>query len=279
MSLIGAYILFHKSSGHFYVGSSIDIDKRIARHIRELMSHKHHNVNLQTKWNTNPVLIEFVYPTKNREDAYFLEKIIIENNINNNKLLNIGTSVKGGDNLSRNPNRDFIIAKMTNKLNETIGNYTPLERKLIYGKNGDRNGMWGRTHTPEVRKKLSDIMKSRIPRKGFKLSDTQKKILSECAKKRIGDKNHFFGKKHTEETKNKLRQHMLNNPIVPSNVRKISIDSEIYPSLTEAARKLNVSPALIVYRLKNPNKYPTYAYIDLTPNDYRNHSIQRKGVE
>lgn len=37
--------------------------------------------------------------------------------------------------------------------------------------------------------------------KGRKLSDKQKKLLSELAKLRVGDKNAFFGKKHSEDTK------------------------------------------------------------------------------
>lgn len=262
MPFVGSYILVHKPTGNFYVGSSSNVDRRISIHLNQLRKGIHHNFNFQRLWNANPTVTEFVFPTTDREEAYTLEQIIINNNLDNDKLLNIGISVKGGDNLTRNPNKDLIVSKITDKIRERNSSYSPLERKLIYGKYGEKNGMWGKTHTPEVKKLLSDNMKKRTPRSGFKLSEAQKSKLSECAKLRVGPKNPFYGKKHTEETKKKLRERFFDNPRVSKQNRKVKIGSKVYISVSEAARQLGVSPALIIYRLRNTAKYPNYSYAD-----------------
>ena len=60
----------------------------------------------------------------------------------------------------------------------------------MYGKGykvaGEKNGMFGKTHTDEVKKKLSEL-----------------------CKQRIGDKNHFYNKHHSDETKRKISEKNL----------------------------------------------------------------------
>lgn len=53
---------------------------------------------------------------------------------------------------------------------------------------GERNSFYGKKHTDETKRKISEI-----------------------AKKRTGSLNHFYGKKHTKETKRKISENRPNN--------------------------------------------------------------------
>mgnify|MGYP000355475291 CR=1 FL=1 len=51
MKNCGIYLIRNRISEKFYVGSSIDIDRRWTRHIDDLNKNKHHSVKLQNSWN------------------------------------------------------------------------------------------------------------------------------------------------------------------------------------------------------------------------------------
>jgi len=61
------------------------------------------------------------------------------------------------------------------------------KEKISIATKGKNNPMYGKTHTDEVKKKLSDIGKTKV-----------------------GKLNNFYGKKHTEKTKEIIRQHAKN---------------------------------------------------------------------
>jgi hypothetical protein len=60
---------------------------------------------------------------------------------------------------------------------------------------GEKNPMFGKKHSEESIRKMSEV------HKGIKLSEETKKKISEAMK---GKKNPFYGKKHTKETLEKL---------------------------------------------------------------------------
>lgn len=47
----GVYKIVNKTNGHFYVGSSVNLNKRFWRHKNELRKDKHHCLFLQRAWN------------------------------------------------------------------------------------------------------------------------------------------------------------------------------------------------------------------------------------
>ena len=47
----GIYRIVNKVNGKYYIGSSIDIEKRYKRHINELRQGKHHSILLQRAYN------------------------------------------------------------------------------------------------------------------------------------------------------------------------------------------------------------------------------------
>lgn len=90
---------------------------------------------------------------------------------------------------------------------------------------GEKNGMYGHTHTEEARKKISDSAKHRFedkanhPMYGAKRSEETKKKISKSRKGiNAGELNYFYGKnmsgteswrygkQHSEETKQKLSE-------------------------------------------------------------------------
>jgi group I intron endonuclease len=261
MQTVGAYVLTYARTGKFYEGSSGQLTKRLARHLRELRQGVHHCQPLQQLWNKDGRLIETIFETDTREQAYELEQDLITRFQTSDQLLNIGLKVIGGDNLTRHPQREQIRAKIKEAVVEKMYSLTALEKKLLFGLPGSRNGMWGKTHSPQTRQLISQAHKGKRYALGHKHTDEFRKQVSERAKLRTGTRNAFYGKKHSDETKKKLSQAALDRQTLPSNSRPVIVNGIEYESLTQASRQLNISPALMVYRLKSSKtKYAGYHY-------------------
>ncbi|MDD2819447.1 MAG: NUMOD3 domain-containing DNA-binding protein [Candidatus Nanopelagicales bacterium] len=265
MTIIGAYLLIDVKTGKFYVGSSGDIEARIKRHLFDLNKNQHHCHGLQKLWWENKALSRSYIPTNTREDAYVVEAELLDRYKDSDLLLNIGLGVKGGDNLTRNINREKIIAKITESVRSRMSYMSATERKILFGKLGKRNGMWGKTHSAEARAKIAKANLGRpSPLLGLKknLSPEMRKRISDKAKKRIGALNPFFNKKHSVETRRRLSELAKAAARTPPNAKKVKIDDTVYNSATEAARKLNVSPGLILYKVKSEKeKYTNYRFV------------------
>lgn len=247
-AIIGTYKIVNKLDSKMYYGSSEDVYDRIKRHKKDLRKNIHHNIYLQRAFNkygeTNfDFLLDIVCQTV--PEARNEEQNVLDTHPN---LYNIGLMASGGDNLSNHPNREEIINRITESVRKRYENMTENEKKEKYGRPGDKNPMYGRTHTEEVRQKLSDFHKGNKHALGIKWTDEQKKKLSQVASLRIGEKNPFYGKAHLEETKKYLSE--KNKGKLPPNLRPVIINKKEYISVTEAARQLNVCPATIIYRIK-----------------------------
>jgi group I intron endonuclease len=260
--MIGAYLIKHIESGKFYVGSSKDINKRILNHYYNLNNGTHHNSNLQDLWNNDGSFTQTFFVTGNRQTAFELEQKIINDNRNSKLMLNIGLSVSGGDNITLHPNKSVILDKIKAGVLDRYSKMTVAEKKEKHGKNGENNPMYGKSHTEEARLKIRKANLGITRRSGYHLTEECKKLLSEKAKLRTGDKNSFYGMKHTDEYKKNASIRMKSKNFLPGNSRSVIINGEKFVSLMAAARFLNVSQALIIYRIKsNLPKYNHYAYI------------------
>lgn len=259
MAIIGTYVLTDVKTKRFYVGSSYNVEKRISRHINELKQNIHHCLPFQQLWNSNGRVSQTIFQADTREEAYELEQLIIDQNKDNPKLLNIGLGVIGGDNLTRNPNRLEIIAKIKKTLKENYSEMTAFERQLIWGRPGELNWMYGKTHTTEARKKISETQLGNQHWLGKKHSEESKALLTIHAAMRTGERNPFYGKHHSEETKRKVSEAKKGQ--LPSNIRAVMIDAKTYKSITEASRDLGVVPATILFRLKSSNpRFENYSF-------------------
>lgn len=256
--------------GDVYVGSTNNLNKRLMDHRSSLRRGVHRNSRLQKAYDNGCFISVTADECASREEAFTLEQKFIDC-LPEEALLNIGLGTIGGDNLTRNPDRDKIIDKMTRSVNERFASLTPEERRVQYGKPGDRNGMYGRTHTPETRELIrrkvctpENIAASRARRLGVKVGEETRRKISEFAKTRTGEKNPFYGRHHTEETRRRLSE--MNKGNIPTNACKVEIDGVQYVSLTEAARQLGVVPATILYRLSSKNpKFESYRLVEECP--------------
>lgn len=256
------YVLTITSTGNFYIGSTSHEEVRFKRHISELENNCHHSLLLQKAWdNSDKEFFINVIETDNREEAFKLEQEMILKAFNSNRkhlLCNIGLNSRAGDNLTNHPYRNDIISKRAKSQKTLFDKMSSEERKIKYGKSGDKNGMYGKTHTPEVRKKLSEMFKGHSFNKGIKLSKEHIAKISERQKLRTGEKNSFYGRTHSPEVKMKMREFALNRK--PANVRKIQTNEGVFNSCREASKFHGISEGLITYRVKS-DKYPEWKYI------------------
>lgn len=259
------YVITDLSTGNYYVGSTGEIDKRLARHEAELVSGRHHNLILQQLFDAGHDLRVSTYEFGSREEAYANEDHLIRQGQMNRLCVNIGSSAIGGDNLTRNPNRESIITRIGESVrarNESLGEDG---RRKVYGRTGRQNGMFGRTHSDDARRRMSEVNIGNDYAKGSVRSEDQRRVLSTFASARTGRDNPFYGRTHSEETRKKLSEARKGN--VPPNTLSVVIDGVIYPSLAEAGRQLGIPVPTIHYRIKSNNpKYSGYELREM-PND------------
>lgn len=91
---MGVYIIQHRDSGRYYVGSSVKIYQRLVEHLSLLRRKKHANRYIQDAFMSDTSLTLHAYTTDNREEAYVLEQKIINLNRSDSKLLNIAKDVR-----------------------------------------------------------------------------------------------------------------------------------------------------------------------------------------
>ena len=121
--------------------------------------------------------------------------------------------------------------------------------------------MYGKTHTPETRKFLSENSSGRpSPIKGMHFDDfmepaacaARKEELSKQAKLRTGDKNSFYGKTHSEEAKRLMSENGKGS--IPPNRVPVVIDNVRYETVHHAGIALDINPATVRWRIYSKNK-------------------------
>jgi group I intron endonuclease len=113
---------------------------------------------------------------------------------------------------------------------------------------GEKNGMYGKKHTDESKKKMSNPkFGQNNGMYGKKHSEETKKKISD---KLIGEANPFYGKKHSEETKQKISETAKKRKESPTS-KKVSVGDLIFDSASEAARYFNISVGTASYRCRN----------------------------
>jgi group I intron endonuclease len=263
--IIGVYKITNISSERYYIGYSTNINKRFKTHRYKLRNNIHDNLFLQRAYNLDgedKFQYEIIHICESDDEAKDIELQYLTDLTIRDKLYNLHFNNSGGDMLSHHPNKEEIRERIIKTHSETMSKLTPEERKEKYGQVGEKNGMYGKTHTEEVRNQISELKKGNTYNLGKKASEGTKKYLSDIRKNtRIGKDNSFFGKHHTEETKQLIREKNTGRP--SKHAIKISVNDKIYNSISEAAQQLNMVMATVLWRLKSKNpKFANYKYAD-----------------
>lgn len=240
------YQLKENSTNRFYIGSTLDFEKRKNRHLYQLKNNSHHNIFLQRIYNKNnskDILISFSILEIFQDDSlqFEKEKFWIEKL---NPDLNIG-SVGGGDNLTSNPNRLDIIDKIKSSVILRYKLLSKEDRKSIYGRSGSSNGNW-----------KGGISKFYCSCGNLKSSANNKTCLP--CKNISGDKNPFYNKTHTKESKDKISK--ANSGKKPINSLKVIVDDVTYFSASDASKKIGCSVATVLNRCKS-DKFFNYKFL------------------
>lgn len=237
---------------------------RKRRHFKDLEMCRHHNVYIQNDFNSG---CSFKFEIVEEFDT--ISKMICEELYQISQALddplcyNIGIGAIGGDNLTRNPDRESIINRIKTAVNCNNKKLSADERKKLYGRSGKYNGMCGKKHADATKLIISNKNKGRRF-KGRPKSAEHRHKMSINAKLRTGCKNPFFGKTHTEATKNKLR--LANAGKLPVNALSVSIYGIVYRSITHAATCLGLAVTVVRWRVKSKNpKFKDWYFITECP--------------
>ena len=275
--IIGVYKISNTlcPEGKYYIGYSCNINRRWCIHRSTLKTNKHCNIRMQRayeKYGSDCFTYEILQECETEEEAKNVELSYLEDLTIRDKLYNLHYNSSGGDMLTSHPKREKIIEKIKNTQKEQFSKMTKEERQERWGHSGKKNGMYGRTHTDEVKRLYSDMHKGNTYNLGRKASQETKDKMSAIASERLGEKNHFFGKNHSEETKQKIRE--KNKGRLPTNIREVIINGKTYISVAEAGRQFGVHGGTILNRIKSPNPlFANYFYTDTIKDEVKQPSL------
>lgn len=193
----GIYAIKCVPSGKLYIGSAHktengnSIQKRFWKHLNDLNKNKHANSMLQRAWNK--------YGEENFE--FYLVEIIDDNEI----ILEREQYWMDFYN-SYNSDNGFNLCPTAGSTYNFKWND---ESKLNF--RGENHPMYGRKHTEESRKKMSEsltglMVGEKHPNFGKPMPEDLKEKLRELSCERKGELNPMYGKEHIDETKQKISE-------------------------------------------------------------------------
>jgi group I intron endonuclease len=216
------YKITNVKNGKVYIGSSSDSDKRKRDHFNLLRRGVHHNRPLQEEYNSFG------------EKAFEFEVLQSFEEIDRHELFEA---------------EQYWIDRSDESLR-----YNLYCNAFGMSYEGDKNPMFGRTHSEGVKKKLSEI-NSGENNPWYNNAEHMEKMRSKITKR-------FDGRKHTKETRLKMSEahkgrkksddERLKLRLNNGNKAGIYIDGVFYYSMSEASRQLGISRTTITSRVNNP---------------------------
>lgn len=172
------YAIINECNHKFYVGRTKDLCKRFSQHFRSLINQNHDNIHLQHAWNKYNQKFSFTILHKiNYNDeslnltlAQNIEQAYINEFMNKDIIYNISNSsttpVITGKNhhFYGKSNREW----MTEKQYQTM----ILRRSQQF--KGKNNPFYGRTHSKESKRKMSNARKKQIQNGSYIIHNCQK---------------------------------------------------------------------------------------------------------
>lgn len=191
--MIGIIYKYTSPSGKVYIGQTLDESRRRNEFLDLSIKYAGERINSARK-KYGPE--NFKYEILEKKEYDCIENALCDLNLMESYYIGKHDSFNNGYNMTYGGEgvRGNVFNEETkNKIRETLKEYYKTHKNPFYGKQ----------HTDETKKKLSEIAKKRkqSPFKGKTWNDEQKKIISERCKLNVGEKNPFYGKKHNDKTK------------------------------------------------------------------------------
>ena len=245
----GIYIIRNLVTNKVYVGSTKHFDKRWnLEHLKDLRLNKHYNCKLQRSFNKHgeenfsfEIIEELEYDANNPEcrkcfvetENYYME--LLDSKKNGYNI----AEASFGDVLSWHPNKEKILEKRSNTIKERNKNLSEEDYNKIYStKLGPLNGMFGKHHSEESKKKMSETSLGGNPN----FTEEQRKNAAErlriIASNRdcSGENNSFFGKHHSEESKKKMSESHKGR-ISPNKDKKMHYSENVLKAISKGGEK------------------------------------------
>ena len=276
------YKIINIKTNKFYIGSTINFEKRKKRHIRDLRKNKHHCLYLQNAYNKYGenvfIFKERILQIKNKEELLQIEERYINFCWKSGMLYNVSKKGSGGDLISYHPNIEEIKKKTSFSLKKRWKSKSVEEKKeYAEKKKGKGNPNYGHKWNKEKREKQSRIskeyykthdnyIKGKTMEEVFGKEKAQeiKMKISNYAKLRTKEKNPFYGKHHSDKTK-KLLSKIHKGKTNISCRKKVKYNGIIYNSVGECAKINNLKMVTVAYRCRN-NIYG-FSYVGENDNE------------
>ena len=210
------YLIQNRDTGHFYVGATSNSKQREIDHFKTLNGKNHRNPRLQDAHQNGDQLVWKQHSTSTSEEAFRIEKEILDEVLDTDKCYNYQGSCGG-------PGGGAYGKALT-------------EKRL-----GQNNPFFGKTHTTESLAMISEASKKRF--ESQEARQVSRQVAIDEMKKPSS----------RERSVNGARKQWADPEFRSGFCKKIRINDTVYESAAVASRELGIGYNTIRARAQNPN--------------------------